>query len=720
MNDRSKIIKRFFELQEKVLSYYPDANIELLKKAYSVAADAHLNQTRASNEPYIVHPLEVAGMLADMRLDEISIAAGLLHDVVEDSRYRIEDITELFGEEISGIVWGVTKISKISAVDADNAKAETLKKMIIAMTKDVRVILIKLADRYHNILTLGAFRPDKQKRIARETLEIYAPIAYRLGMGKIKTELEDIAFQFAYPDEYKEIYQSIHDNKDWATSKLEEMKSEIQKILDQFNISGDICYRMKREISIYRKISKQNITIDKVYDLLALRIITNSIENCYAIMGEIHQRWLYIPSRLRDFIANQKNNGYQSIHTTIITHDGSKFEVQIRTEEMHKIAEEGIAAHWKYKEGISFIEDDQRLQWFRDMIETHKENPNPKDFLSLVKGDLTPNEIFVFTPKGKVVTLKAGSTPIDFAYSIHTEVGHQTKGAIVNEQMVPLRTPLDSGDVVEILIHKNGHPSRDWLKFAVTNRARKKIMAYFLKKDYSDLYEKGKRLWTKILREYQKSHNLKITEDEIKKRISETFCTDMDTFFRSLGGNNKILDRRTLKKLFPEVKTKEIKSIDKIKKKGSPFYRLVSVEGCKDIDVKFARCCNPIKGDSIMGYITTKRGLMIHRQDCPTLQNVMNTRLKNVEWTPHEEYSYRVRFDLFIQDKPGLLSLISSVTANHSSNINKVETERISQSLSKIKITFEVKDTAQLQKIASDFRQIKGVQTVVRKRIIED
>lgn len=701
------------------MGYYPAANIELLKKAYSVAAAAHINQTRASNEPYIIHPLEVAGMLSEMRLDEISIAAGLLHDVVEDSDYTIEDITKMFGKEIADIVWGVTKITKISEVDKENAKAETLKKMIIAMTHDVRVILIKLADRYHNINTLGALKPEKQKRIADETLEIYAPIAYRLGMGKIKTGLEDIAFKYAYPVEFKEIDQNIRDKKEWAMSRLEKMKQGIQKILDQFNIEGEIVYRMKREISIYRKLVRQSITFDKVYDLLALRIVTTSVENCYALMGEIHQRWRYIPSRLRDFIANQKSNGYQSIHTTIITSEGTKFEVQIRTDDMHKIAEEGIAAHWKYKEGIRFIEGDQRLQWFRDMIDSHKENPNPKDFLSLVKGDLTPNEIFVFTPKGKVITLKAGATPIDFAYSIHTEVGQQTKGAIVNEHMVPLKTPLNSGDVVEILTSKNAHPSMDWLKYVATNKARKKIVTYFQKKEYAELLDKGKRLFSKILREYRKKYKLKISEDEIKERVKKQYCTDMESFFRSLGGNNKILDKRALKRLFPEVGVQEIKSIEKVKKKGSPYYKLVNVEGYQDIDVTFARCCNPIKGEKILGYVTTSRGLMIHREKCSNLKNVMSTRLKKVDWNSEEDYAYLVKYDLIVQDKPGLLSSISSVTAGYGSNILKVETERISTVMSKIKLTFEVKDISQLSKISAEFNHINGVYSIDRKRMIQ-
>ncbi len=712
------MIKRFFELQEKVVSYYSEANTELLKKAYSVAADAHINQKRASNEPYIIHPLEVAGILADMKMDEIPIAAGLLHDVVEDSHYTADDIQSLFGKEISDLVQGVTKISKISQLDPEDAKAETLKKMIIAMTNDVRVILIKLADRYHNILTLDALPEEKRRQIAKETLEIYAPIAYRLGMGKIKTDLEDMSFKYANPEEYAKIEANLVDKKPWANSKLLELRKEIEKILEQLHISGEIQHRIKREISIYRKLKRQEINLDQVYDFLALRVITDSIENCYALMGEIHQRWPHIPSRFRDFIANQKSNGYQSIHTTVITPEGIKFEIQIRTREMHKMAEEGIAAHWKYKEGISFIEDDQRLQWFRDLIDTHKESPNPKDFLSLVKGDLTPNEIFIFSPKGKVVNLKIGATPIDFAYAIHSEVGEHCQGAIVNELLVPLKTKLNSGDVVEILTSKNAHPSIDWLKIVVTNKAKKKIMAYVQRKEHVEYLEKGQRLWSKILREYKKQHQLKFTDDDIVHRIQEIFHTDMESFLRAIGSNSKMLDKRGLKRLFPEAEALEMKPINKQKtRKNAQLYKLVNVDGFQDVDVTFAKCCGPIKGEKIMGYIAQKRGLVIHKEDCSSIKNAVPSRLIHVEWNDIWDYSYRVKFDLLAEDKPGLLNVISGITADFNSNILKVESEKVSQSMSKIRLVFEVKDVSQLEKIYSEFKKIKGLVSLDRKRL---
>ena len=714
------MIKRFFELQEKILSYYEDANLELLKKAYSIAANAHMNQIRATNEPYIIHPLAVAATLAEMHLDEISIAAGLLHDVVEDTEYRIEEITKLFGQEISDIVWGVTKISKISEIDAENAQAETLKKMIMAMTLDVRVILIKLADRLHNIRTLDALPPEKQQRIARETLDIYAPIAYRLGMGKIKDELENVSFMYAYPEEYERIHGEVEDKRTWALSHLNVIRNDIKQMLDRLKIAGKLHFRIKREISIYRKLVRQGISIERVYDLVALRVITDSVENCYALMGEIHQTWQHIPGRWRDFITNPKANGYQSIHTTVLTPDGFKFEIQIRTTDMHKVAEEGIAAHWKYKDGITFLESDQRLQWFRDMIETHRHNPDPREFVNLVKKDLKPHEIYVFTPQGKVINLQAGATPVDFAYAIHTEIGHRCNGAIVNEHLVPLRTELRSGDVVEILTANTGTPSADWLKFVATSRARKKIVNFIQKRENKVFLDKGRRAWAKSLREYRRKYKLKLTDDNILERIARLNYQDLDSFLRDLGSGKKVLDRKNLRTLFPEHKTAPPPAaVQKQVTRSSPAFRLVNVEGFQNIEVTFARCCRPIKGEEIVGYMTQKRGLVIHRGDCPSLKNAFPERLKTVAWNEDQDHVYPVRYELLVQNKPGLLSTVSNITAQANSNITKLETESISHTMAKLRLTFEVKDVQQLKKIIQKFLKTKGIYQVIRKRLSE-
>jgi len=713
------MIKRFHELQERILSYYPEANIGLLKKAYAVSTDAHLNQKRASNEPYITHPLTVASILAEMKLDEMSIAAGLLHDVIEDSQYTREDLTRIFGQEISDIVWGVTKISKISEVDVEDAQAETLKKMIIAMTADVRVILIKLADRLHNIRTLAPLSDEKRVKIARETLEIYAPIAYRLGMGKIRDELEDISFMYLYPEEYQRIKSEVSDKYEWAMKQVESLKKQIQQILKDLKIKAEIQYRIKREISIFRKLQKQRIELENVYDLLALRIITDTVANCYVIMGAIHQQWVHIPSRWRDFITNPKSNFYQSIHTTVITREGVKFEIQIRTREMHRNAEEGIAAHWKYKEGLAFLENDHRLEWFREMIDYHKTNPDPKEFLSLVKRDLTPNEIYVFTPKGKVVNLKAGSTPIDFAYAIHSEVGDHCKNAIVNEKLVPLRTKLNSGDVVEIVTQKNASPSADWLKFAASTRAKRKIMAFLQKEEFAYDHEKGRRLWQKVLREYGRKYRLQFDEPDIAKRLQAIHYSDLDTFLQDVGGGKKVLDRQTLKNLFPEVNAVEIRPAKKPPARVGALHKLISVEGQSDIEFSFAKCCHPIKGEEIIGYMTKNRGLVIHRRDCPNVNTEIPSRLKRVSWNEEPDHAYQVKLQLLASDQPGMLCTISGITAASKSNIKKIDLEPASQAVARVTLVFEVRDMFQLNEIIGRFKALPGIYSINRKKIAE-
>ncbi len=710
-------MKRFFELEEKVLSYYSNANISLLKKAYSVATQAHLNQTRATNEPYITHPLAVAGTLSDMRLDEISIAAALLHDVVEDSDdYTIEKIEDMFGEEIAKIVEGVTKISKISNIDADVAKAETIKKMIIAMTVDIRVILIKLADRLHNIKTLGPLRPDKKKRIALETLDIYAPIAYRLGMGNIKFQLENYSFPHAFPEEYQEIRAAIGDKEEWANIQLENMNVELQSILDKYSIKGKIVYRIKREISIYRKLKKQDIDLSRVYDLLALRVITDSIENCYVVMGEVHQKWRHIPSRWHDFISQPKANGYQSIHTTVISDKNVKFEIQIRTENMHNVAEQGIAAHWKYKEGIGFLENDIRLEWFRDMITMHKNNRNPLDFLKLVKDDLTPNEIYVFTPKGKVFNLAMGSSAIDFAFAVHTEVGEHCTGAIVNEKLVPIRQKLSSGDIIEIITKKNAQPSADWLKSVVTNRALKKISSFIQKRENAIAISKGKRLWARTLREIKKKHKVQYSDQELKDKVKQLHYPDFEPFFRDLGVGKKNLDKTTLKILFPEFSVDEVVIKKKEIKKTRGIYKLINVDGYNDIDFSFAKCCNPIKGENIVGYITLNRGISVHRENCRNVKKFLDSKFLDVSWNETDEHYYLVNYDLIVSDKPGILNSISKVTTEHNSNIRKIINDKHSQNASRIALSFEVKNISQLNSIVNEFKKIKGMFKVIKKR----
>ncbi len=712
-------IKRFYELQDNVFGYYPDANFELLKKAYSVALKAHLKQKRKDKEPYITHPLTVANIIADLKLDEISIASALLHDVVEDSHITIEYIEKEFGKEIAKIVDGVTKITRMSSdeVDKEKIKAETFKKIILAMTDDVRVILIKLADRLHNVITLEPFRGEKRTRIAKETIEIYAPIAYRLGMGRMKDMLEDLSFPYAYPEEFKDIEKEINKRKEWAEGKLRKLESELKILLEEKGIKGKISFRIKRPISIYRKLIRQNISFDRVFDLLALRIITDSIDNCYMLLALINQKWKYMESRIRDFIQKPKDNGYRSLHTTIIDEDGDKFEIQIRTKEMHEIAEQGIAAHWKYKEGIRFLDDDIRLKWFRDMIEFHKNNPDPKEFMHLVKKELVPDEISVFTPKLKVINLKYDSSVIDFAYAIHTDIGNKCHQAIVNEHIVPIRTKLKTGDIVEIITSKNANPSVDWLKYVVTEKAKKNINSYIQKQENLKNIQKGKKIWAKFFRELKKKFKDKINELNIEDRIKRLKYTELNTFFKDLGSGKRTLDSIAIKKLFPEIDIKGVVRVVKKKERKSFFHKLIKVEGYDDIDVVFARCCSPIKGDDIVGFITKNRGIVIHKRSCTNIRNALESRLINVEWNNTKEYKYAVKYDLIVKNIPGMLKRISEVTEKFNSNILSVETTQISPSTTRIRIVFEVIDVSQLEKIHKKFIDIKGVFNVNKKRI---
>ncbi|MCU0276780.1 MAG: RelA/SpoT family protein, partial [Acidobacteria bacterium] len=630
-----------------------------------------------------------------------------------------DDLTRLFGQEISDIVWGVTKISKISEVDVEDAQAETLKKMIIAMTADVRVILIKLADRLHNIRTLAPLAEEKRVKIARETLEIYAPIAYRLGMGKVRDELEDIAFMHLYPEDYQRIKDEVSGRTDWAMQQVQGLQRQLQDLLQGLKIKAEIQYRIKREISIFRKLQKQKIELENVYDLLALRVITDTVANCYVIMGAIHQQWVHIPSRWRDFITNPKSNFYQSIHTTVITREGVKFEIQIRTQEMHRNAEEGIAAHWKYKEGLAFLENDHRLEWFREMIETHKTNPDPKDFLSLVKRDLTPNEIYVFTPKGKVINLKAGSTPVDFAYAIHSEVGDHCKSAIVNEKLVPLRTRLNSGDVVEIITQKGCRPSADWLKFAASPRAKKRIMAWLQREEFANDLEKGRRLWQKVLRAYSRRQRLTFSDPDIAQRLRAGGYADLDTFLQDVGSGRKALDRAALKALFPEAGAVEIRPARKPSARAQALGRLIHVEGHADSEFSLARCCQPIKGEEIIGYVTKNRGLVVHRKDCPSVNREIPSRLQRVSWNEAPGYAVPVRVQLLAADQPGALSAITGITAACGSNIKKIEIEPASQAVTRVTIVFEVRDLFQLDEIIGRFKALPGIYSITRKKLAE-
>src|SRR5690349_622914 len=592
-------LTKFRDLMKRMQENRPQDDLTIVKKAYDYSLKHHEGQTRASGEPYLVHPLEVALVLAEMKMDPVAIAAGLLHDSVEDTSVTIDDIQKEFGEQVAHIVEGVTKISKIDFATREEQQAENLRKMMLAMVDDIRVVLIKLADRLHNMRTLEHLPPDRQQKIAEETLEIYAPIAHRLGMGKIRGELEDLGFRFLDPLGYEQVEKSVNARRKQGEAFLAKMQGIITDKLKEAGIQARVESRIKRVFSIHKKLQRQRISVDQVYDLCAMRVVTRSLPDCYAVLGIIHNLWRPVPGRIKDFIAMPRPNFYQSLHTSVITEDGTPFEIQIRTEEMHKMAEEGIAAHWKYKDGPVSAQDEQRLAWLRQVVEWQRDVSDPSEFLSTLKIDLYPEEVYTFTPKGKVVVLPRDSSPIDFAYSVHTEVGHSCVGAKVNGRMVPLRFKLHSGDIVEILTQTGHKPSRDWLAIAKSSRARNKIKHWLNVHQRERAIEIGRKLIEKEARKYRVS--LKDIKDEELLKIAADYGVGRADDLMAGIGYGKFSARQVLARLVPagsepvadaEIeKPGGIASVVRRVFGGDQNNNAIRVKGHGDLLVYRARCC---------------------------------------------------------------------------------------------------------------------------------
>ncbi|MBW1679781.1 MAG: bifunctional (p)ppGpp synthetase/guanosine-3',5'-bis(diphosphate) 3'-pyrophosphohydrolase, partial [Deltaproteobacteria bacterium] len=616
-------IIRIKDIIESLQLYHPDADVDLIEKAYVVSAKVHQGQIRLSGEPYLIHPLQVAYILTKMNLDEICVVTGLLHDTVEDTYATIEEIQSLFGPEITTLVDGLTKISKINFSSTEERQAENFRKMILAMSKDIRVILIKLADRLHNMRTLEFLRPEKQKTSAQETLDIYSPIANRLGIDWIKTELEDLAFKHLHSEEFNYLEKRIKAKKKERVQYVEEVKKIISEKLAQLNIHEEVVGRLKQYYSIYKKMLRQQIDFDQVYDLIAFRIIVGSIKDCYEALGIIHSVWKPVPGRFKDFIAMSKANMYQSLHTTVIGPYGERMEIQIRTPQMHRIAEEGIAAHWRYKEGKEIDRrDDQLFSWLRQMLEWQQELRDPGEFLETFRIDLFPDEVYVFTPRGEVKAFPQGATPIDFAYSIHTDVGHQCVGARANSRMVPLNYQLRNGDTIEIITSNQQKPSKDWLK--IVSRARTKIRQWIRLEQRDDNILAGRE---SCEREFKK-HNLNFTRlyksGKISKVTEEFGFHDVQDLLAAIGPGKISISQIIQKFIPPEKLEKQPKSIQEKQKaekrlKSNDYSRGIQVKGIDNILINFARCCNPLPGDKIVGYITKGRGVTIHIDGCPRL-----------------------------------------------------------------------------------------------------
>ena len=712
---------RLNDIIDKIHAYNPDTDVDLIEKAYVFSAKIHQGQVRLSGEPYLIHPLEVAGILADLKLDVATIATGLLHDAVEDTYATLEEIGKLFGKDISPLVDGVTKISKITFGTHEEQQAENFRKMLIAMAKDIRVILIKLADRLHNMRTLEYHSPKKQKEIAKETLDIYAPLANRLGIGWVRAELEDLSLQFLEPEVYYDLMKKVVERKKEGNAYIHEVKTIISNRLAEYNLKDHVEGRLKHIYSIYQKMKKQNIEFDRVYDLIAFRIILDSVQECYEALGIIHSLWKPVPGRFKDHVAMPKANMYQSLHTTVIGPHGERVEIQIRTGEMHRIAEEGIASHWKYKEGKDIgKKTDREFAWLRRLLEWQQDMKDPREFLESVRVDLFPEEVYVFTPKGEVKEFPRGATPLDFAYSIHTDVGHKCNGAKVNGKIVPLKYELKNGDTLEIITSSNQHPSIDWLKIVKTSRAKAKIRHWVKTNQREQSISLGLEICEKEFKKYKLNFS-KLTKTGELKVIAEEFGLQHVDDLLAEVGYGKLSVKQIIHRIIPQERLDaeftEDAILEKVTKKaGKKDGGGVKIRGVEDIMVRFGKCCNPLPGDDIIGYITRGRGVTVHLSNCPTILHNVSERTIDVEWDIEDKSMHLVRIRVVCVDKKGLLAAMSSSIALSEANIINAQVHTTQEKKAVSIFEVEVSDLKHLQNIINSMQNIKGVINVERLR----
>jgi GTP pyrophosphokinase len=718
MNLKGKSIVRFGEIQDLVKSYYPDADLDLLRHAYIYSAQVHQGQSRRSGEPYLVHPVAVAGILAQMRLDEASVATGLLHDTVEDTLTTVDTLEQDFGKDIALLVDGVTKISKIEFQSKEERHAENFRKMILAMSRDIRVLLVKLADRLHNMRTLDHMPREARQRIARETMEIYAPLAARLGIYWMWTELEDLAFRHLEPERYELIKTSLEESIKLKEVHVNNILRIIQEKLGQYTIEAVTKGRSKEIYSINRKMLAQNLEFDQIHDVIAFRIILISVNECYAVLGLIHSLWRPVPGRFKDYIAMPKANGYQSLHTTVIGPEGARIEIQIRTHEMDLIAEEGIAAHWSYKEGKAVeAEDAKVVNWLRQMMEWQQDMDDPREFFENVRVDLYPDEVYVFTPKGEVKEFPKGATPLDFAYSIHTEVGHRCVGARVNGKMVPLKYHLLTGDSVEIVTSAHQKPSKDWLKYVKTGRARVKIRHYVLAEERERSVEIGRAGVDRELKKWRIELNRAEREGEILK-IAKEFSFKTETDLYASIGYGRISPKVLITRLVPPQEREKAKAAlteeKPVQKQISKAKSGVRVQGLTDILVNFAKCCNPLPGDAIRGFITRGRGVTIHKQDCENLLATDSNRIVDVSWDDEQNLSRLVGLSIDAENRSGLLAAISGVFSSNDSDIVQANVKTQDELKAHGIFMVSVRNLEHLTRIMNALRNVKGVEKVER------
>lgn len=715
------------DIIERVRTYQSESAVPLLEKAFAIALKAHDGQHRISGEDYIHHPLGVARILADLQIDADSIAAALLHDVVEDTTITLEQLEKDFGKEIAILVDGVTKLSRIEYKSKEEQQMENYRKMFLAMAKDIRVVLIKLADRLHNMRTLKPMAPEKQKRIARETLEIFAPLAHRLGISNIKWELEDLAFRYLEPERYYELVDQVRQKRQEREAIIAEAMLVLRDKLQEVGIHADIDGRPKHFYSIYKKMQKDRKELSEIYDLSAVRILVDSVKDCYGALGIVHTLWKPIPNRFKDFIAVPKSNMYQSLHTTVIGTQGQPLEIQIRTTEMHRIAEVGIAAHWKYKEGAKGPSKgfDQKLSWMRQLLEWHQDLRDPHEFVESVKLDVFSDEVFVFTPKGDVIDLPAGSVPLDFAYRVHTDVGHRCVGARVNGRMVPLETKLSNGDIVEVITSKQGTPSRDWLNIVASPETRNKIRNWFKKEKRDENIVKGREALEKDSKrlgyewkELTKAGRL----DEITRRMN--FANEED-LYASLGFGGitvhaimvKLIEQyKKEQKLTTPPDMSQVLAELKPKRSQSKGSHGILVKGEGGLMVRLARCCNPVPGDEIVGYITRGRGVSVHRVDCPNISAEPDEyeRMIEVEWDISTDDLYKVSIEITATDRPGMLTDIMMVLSEHKINASTVNAKTFKDKRATISLCIDTRNTNQLENIMAKMKRVRDVYAVHR------
>ncbi len=717
---------RINDILDTVIEYNPEADLHLIERAYIYSAQVHEGQMRLSGEPYLSHPLAVAFILSKMKLDVESIAAGLLHDVVEDTHATKDDIEKLFGYNIARIVEGVTKLSKLTFSDKIARQAESLRKMILAMADDIRVVLIKLADRLHNMRTLNYQKVERQKAIARETLDIYAPIAARLGIFWLKQELEDVSFFYSMPDEYKAIDILVNKARDEKEAYVKEVMEKLQEKLSVEGIEADIKGRFKQHYSIYHKMLSQNLEFNQVYDLIAFRIILEKKAQCYEVMGIIHDMWKPIHYKFKDYIGVPKPNGYQSLHTTVIGPHGQRVEIQLRTRDMDEVAESGIAAHWSYKEGAAIDEKTGKtFAWLRNLVDNQKESTDPDEFLENVRIDLYPDEIYVFTPDGEIKTLPKGATPVDFAYMIHTKVGDQCVGAKVNGKMVSLSHKLETGNSITIITSKDHHPTPDWLNFVVTVKARSKIRHWINTQEKERSLSLGREMCEKLFKKKGYNFNAMVKAGELDA-ISESFSFKVVDDLIAHVGFGKITPLQLFHRVVPESE-KENEQENRSDKFSSILDKLIGknrkrkkssggivVKGIDDILVKFSKCCNPLPGDDVIGFITQGQGVTVHRKGCLNTLRMNPERKIDVEWSDDYKDSYPARIRIRATDRAGFLADVASTINKNGANIINAQTETSEFGAVSSYFTVSVSSIEQLDKVMSELRKVKNVINVKR------